>query len=93
MHTTTRITHAGLNLDAGEQPSREVKEAVIQMRKAIVRAHEWKCCLNCMEWREETHTDATGAVTKRQFCGRYNAVPPPIVIVTGCVEYEQDIPF
>lgn len=90
---TTYQKPAGMNLPAGQQPGREVKVAAVKLRKDMVEAHVWKCCLNCMDWRSIDRIEADGTQKKVEFCGRYNVAPPPLVIVTGCVDYEQDIPF
>lgn len=39
-------------------------------------------CVNCAEWKE-----------KENICGLYNRLPPPNVIVTGCLHHSDIIPF
>lgn len=39
-------------------------------------------CLNCYHFNEAAET-----------CGRYGKRPPARVIVTGCCEWEDEIPF
>lgn len=39
-------------------------------------------CVNCSEWKE-----------KEKICGKFNILPPPDVIVTGCLHHSDIIPF
>lgn len=39
-------------------------------------------CVNCDNWK-----------TKEQLCGKFNASPPAEVIVVGCPEHTDLIPF
>jgi hypothetical protein len=80
-------------LPSGVKPAENVKEAAVQLRRDMVTAHVWPCCLNCMHWDKVTRFDASGPTQVTMECGRYKTTPPPEVIVVGCRDYEQDIPF
>lgn len=43
-------------------------------------------CLNCSEWQKNY-------TTKEQRCGKYLVLPPPEVIVVGCPQHSDFIPF
>lgn len=45
----------------------------------IVDAAIWRCCLNCEFW------DAK--------CKKFDQIPPPKVIVYGCMWWQFEIPF
>jgi hypothetical protein len=67
------------------------------LQAVLVRVEAWQCCLNCLNWttRREITRDADGNVqiVDSQLCGKFNAVPPPHIIVHGCRDHEADIPF
>lgn len=58
---------------------REVEIEKILHRK-LVYEFVVRTCLNCDFWRENK-------------CKKYDAVPPPEVVVFACDEWEMDIPF
>lgn len=51
-------------------------------QNSLIRRFQWHCCLNCDHWD-----------SVKESCKKYNAVPPPRVIVVGCDDHEIDIPF
>lgn len=56
----------------------EIERAKLQVEKSV-----WKCCLNCDSWQEKG-------------CAKWGnepIMPPPSVIVVGCVGYTAIIPF
>lgn len=63
---------------------RAAKEAankvVVEQQEKDVKGDKWRCCLNCLEWTTEG-------------CGKFKAMPPPHIILHGCVEHDYDIPF
>ncbi|QDB70841.1 hypothetical protein [Pseudomonas virus PBPA162] len=66
----------------------EVTQKDISLRNVLVESGHWKCCLNCCEWGAPDNNQ-----TLQPLCRKYNMVPPPKVIVLGCVEHMPDIPF
>lgn len=58
---------------------------VKDFQERAVKADVWHCCLNCVEWREVAPNPPK--------CLRFHVVPPPDVLVVGCVKWEPDIPF
>lgn len=82
---------------APEVPQREKvwymtnEERRIEFQKNIVEQHAWQTCLNCEEWSDGTkHGDGN---TYPVGCIKFQAVPPPHVIVYGCKDYQDQIPF
>lgn len=63
-----------------------------EQRLKVVKAGLWRCCLNCEHWCEIV--DAVTS-TERQYnhCGKYQQLPPDEIIVLGCPEHVQAIPF
>lgn len=55
---------------------------VIKFQKDVVKMGTWQCCLSCDYWQH-----------KDEFCEKFKARPPADVIVTGCPEFMDDIPF
>lgn len=49
-------------------------------QKLVVDKHAWITCLNCEYWKDEQ-------------CSLFRAVPPGSVIVHGCEEHVERIPF
>lgn len=52
------------------------------MHKKMVRNFLLSSCLNCEHWDK-----------KPEQCRKFGMKPPLEVIVYGCAEWEQDIPF
>lgn len=57
-------------------------EMRVKSQEAMVKTFAWDCCANCERWDKKTDQ-----------CGLFEMRPPVIVIATGCVEYEAEIPF
>lgn len=59
-------------------------EIVVAIDKAIRAAIDSasKSCLNCIHFNE-----------KSELCGRCNQRPPARIIVLGCEQHEDEIPF
>lgn len=63
------------------------REALIK-KLANEVALEWmkqglyRTCLNCINWNDRT-----------ELCQKYKSRPPLKVIVTGCEEHDDEIPF
>jgi hypothetical protein len=61
---------------------------VLQMKE--VYAGRWRCCFNCVAWRE----NADGAGGSNPTCTKFGQRPPTEVIVVGCQEwFASGIPF
>ena len=58
----------------------EEHEAIKKHQDLLMRTHTWRTCLNCDNWSQNK-------------CIKFKAVPPPHVIVNGCKDWEDDIPF
>lgn len=54
----------------------------VDFQKMMIKTSHWLCCLNCLHFKEET-----------AMCEKFKAVPPLVVIVAGCKDYDMDIPF
>jgi hypothetical protein len=70
-------------LAAREQEQRAVEEAILKHQKRLLDAKLWRSCLNCINWIEKPNIG----------CMKFRALPPPNVIVHGCKDWEDDIPF
>jgi hypothetical protein len=57
-----------------------INTAIVEHQTLLVKRGIWRCCVNCDFWDKNR-------------CSKYNAVPPPEVIVHGCRDWEDDIPF
>lgn len=62
-----------------------------ELRLRVVRAGLWRCCLNCEHWCEVGVATSTERVYN--LCGKYDMMPPDEVIIVGCPEHQQAIPF
>lgn len=60
----------------------KVYNAIIEHQSTLVKRAIWQCCLNCLNF------DKTKSI-----CLTYKATPPPHIIVHGCRDWEDDIPF
>ena len=70
-----------------EQERTAYHEKLTDIQKLVVRQSGWRTCLNCINWREVPMSGQT------MICGLYKATPPPNIIVHGCRDWEDDIPF
>lgn len=59
--------------------------ARIKFQKELLNAYAWQSCLSCADWQ-----DKPGLPTG---CARFQAMPPPDVIVNGCEWHVFDVPF
>ncbi len=69
--------------------SKQFKEAIdldIKLRNHLVSSGRWRSCLNCEYW-----VGHAGLVAPH--CDMFKAMPPPHIIVTGCNEHIDNIPF
>lgn len=73
-----------VNLTTGEilTPHAASKHLHRKYQENAVQTLKWTCCPNCEHWK----TDANK-------CGKFNALPPALVIATGCEEWAPDLPF
>lgn len=55
---------------------------VIKFQKDVVKMGTWQCCLSCDFWNLVPET-----------CSKFKARPPAEVIVVGCPEFMDNIPF
>jgi len=54
----------------------------IEFQHNAISFNIWQCCLNCENWNK-----------KDKNCRLFKAIPPVEVLVIGCEEYINDIPF
>lgn len=54
----------------------------IEFQKRVILHHNWATCLNCEYW------DAA-----KEHCEKFDAKPPLEVVVVGCNDWIEDIPF
>lgn len=54
----------------------------IDFQKNIVQTQVWATCLNCEFWEKD-----------KGICDKYQAVPPPEVILLSCDDWFGEIPF
>jgi hypothetical protein len=65
-----------------EQRKEAEHEVIKQFQQTLLHKAVWRSCLNC-----DMFSETQGKCTK------FNALPPPHVIVNGCKDWEDDIPF
>lgn len=54
----------------------------IDFQHRMIKSQHWMTCLNCMYFKET-----------EDLCELFKAKPPTHVIVTGCKDHLDDIPF
>lgn len=54
----------------------------IEFQEEAIHKHVWMCCFNCEHFADGTLT-----------CNKFHAQPPAKVIVHGCRDWEDRIPF
>jgi len=59
-------------------------------QEQLVRSGLWRSCLNCGYWNDPSIQQNP---TMPLGCAKFKALPPPHVIVHGCSEWFDDIPF
>lgn len=62
--------------------SQTVAEARKVVQELCTKVQAWQCCLNCINWNARDET-----------CAKFGARPPATIIVHGCRDHENDIPF
>jgi hypothetical protein len=65
----------------------ELQATLEKHQRRLIDAHIWRTCLNCINWYEVPMSGKT------YVCQLYKATPPPQVIVHGCRDWDDDIPF
>lgn len=68
-----------------ESVARKEREqaSIVDHQERLLYANIWRSCLNCINWSEKPNLG----------CRIYKALPPPKVIVHGCRDWDDDIPF
>lgn len=77
------------------------RQKEIKMQKDLISIHSIKTCTNCEHWGEKVIVVARGEMPngvieseKTEYrCMKWKTLPPPQVIVVGCEDHEDDIPF
>lgn len=61
----------------------------VEFQSKIIRTGHWVSCMNC------EHFKVGNSIEKNtnELCGLYKARPPAHVIVHGCKDHIDDIPF
>lgn len=72
---------------------REVAKARIVLQDKLVKTHTWQTCLNCLWWHPGPPPEGSMIDARPPQCEKFKAVPPPHIIVSGCEDHENDIPF
>lgn len=72
-------------------PGDYCKQYARQMQTALVEVGFWKTCVNCEHFSNNSAERREAPVSKR--CHRWNAEPPPEVIIYGCEEWLSVVPF
>lgn len=58
------------------------REHLMKLQESLIKSNQITTCTNCEFWKDETET-----------CEKYKARPPAKVIVVGCIEHIDGIPF
>lgn len=66
----------------GPHPDQESHDAFKRHQQLIIDGNGWRTCINCFHWKES-----------KSLCTKFNALPPPHVILYSCVEWKFEIPF
>jgi len=77
------------------------KQFVIRSEIAMVNNFTWQCCLNCDNWTKSSSKQVSDETKYEGYrledtgpkCMKFDVLPPPEVIVTGCEHHEDMIPF
>lgn len=75
----------------GEEMDLLKRKLALADRQRAVDNLMWKCCVNCEFFAASRHEN--DGSTSTLYCGRWKAHPPVKVIVVGCEEYIEHIPF
>jgi hypothetical protein len=65
---------------------------ILQLQQREIKEANWRSCLNCLHWSEPANPPQNRQVAYVG-CTKWKALPPPAVIVHGCKDWEDDIPF
>ena len=77
---TDRFAYLDTKLPKGTTMHRELVKLQLGVQKGSLSHATWHSCVNC-----DFFTSAG--------CRKFKAMPPPEVIVVGCEEWEDNIPF
>lgn len=66
-------------------------ELQIEFQQKLINGEIWQTCLNCIYWTNPKIDKLEGSLA--QGCTLFKAMPPPHIIVSGCKDHENDIPF
>jgi len=69
-----------MNTKIDEQRKEAEHETIKKFQNTLLNRAIWRSCLNCDNWDGSQ-------------CGKWRMMPPPHVIVNGCKDWEDDIPF
>jgi hypothetical protein len=77
------------------------KVFTIRSQTAMINNFTWQCCLNCDNWTktsqkevpDETKYSGVRLEQTGPKCMKFDILPPPEVILTGCEHHEDMIPF
>lgn len=53
----------------------------------------FKSCINCSHWIEGTQEGSLLKPEQKQLCGKFKMRPPTKIIVNGCDEHSDQIPY
>lgn len=87
--------------DAAEKRKEEARKKQLDIDHAAILEHQtlllarniWRSCLNCQNFVDRIILVANQKTETYKVCGLFSAVPPPNIIVNGCRDWEDDIPF
>jgi hypothetical protein len=68
-------------------PSHDRISTCIELARLLDDRGLFRNCLNCAKWNDTERGDANTG------CSKYQKLPPPSVIVSGCPEHSDLIPF
>ena len=70
-------------------------EAKVKRQEEAVKRGEWFTCVTCEYFTKEKEPDVESPTENGVylFCNKWKACPPIDVIVVGCPEYINHIPF
>jgi hypothetical protein len=82
---TSKIPNGRLNIPSNHEIFTLQR---IEFQDKMLRSGHWLSCLNCDYWAKKN-----GKPTGVEQCELFKAVPPIHVIVNGCKDHMDDIPF
>lgn len=80
-----------MNTNAQEMANKhkdETQAAIERHQRRLIDANIWRTCLSCINYQSGSPTDESAP-----YCRMYKATQPPQIIVHGCRDWEDDIPF